>query len=126
MSDETVRELALTRARVPQRIAEAAAARRRPVAALGEGRTFIVAADHSARGMVGTGRHPDAMADRGDLLERLSLALSRPGVTGVLGSPDILEDLLLLGVLDGMAVFGSMNRGGIKGALWEIDDRFTA
>ena len=126
MSDETVRQLALTRAREPERIAEAAAARRRPDAALGEGRTFIVAADHSARGMVGAGGHPGAMADRGDLLERLCLALSRPGVTGVLGSPDILEDLLLLGVLDGMAVFGSMNRGGIKGARWEIDDRFTA
>ena len=97
MSDETVRELALTRAREPERIAEAAAVRRRPDVGLGEGRTFIVAADHSARGMVGAGRHPGAMADRGDLLERLCLALSRPGVTGVLGTPDILEDLLLLG-----------------------------
>jgi len=126
MSDETVRELALTRAREPERIAEAAAARRRPEVALGEGRTLVVAADHSARGMVGTGRHPGAMADRGDLLGRLCLALSRPGVSGVLGSPDILEDLLLLGALDGMSVFGSMNRGGIKGARWEIDDRFTA
>jgi hypothetical protein len=51
--------------------------------------------------------------------------LSRPGVTGVLGSADILEDLLLLGALDGKAVFGSMNRGGLQGAAWEIDDRFT-
>ena len=126
MSDETVRELALTRAREPERIAEAAAVRRRPDVGLSEGRTFIVAADHSARGMVGAGRHPGAMADRGDLLERLCLALSRPGVTGVLGTPDILEDLLLLGALDGMSVFGSMNRGGIKDARWEIDDRFTA
>src|ERR671911_22920 len=126
MSDETVRELALTRAREPERIAEAAAVRRRPEVGLSEGGTFIVAADHSARGMVGAGRHPGAMADRGDLLERLCLALSRPGVTGVLGTPDILEDLLLLGALDGMSVFGSMNRGGIKGARWEIDDRFTA
>ena len=68
MSDETVRELALTRAREPERIAEAAAVRRRPDVGLSEGRTFIVAADHSARGMVGAGRHPGAMADRGDLL----------------------------------------------------------
>ena len=43
-----------------------------------------------------------------------------------MASPDILEDLLLLGVLDGKAVFGSMNRGGLQGAAWEIDDRFTA
>ena len=66
------------------------------------------------------------MADRGDLLDRLVLALSRPGVNGVLGTPDILEDLLLLGALDGKAVFGSMNRGGLAGAAWAIDDRFTA
>ena len=66
------------------------------------------------------------MADRGELLERICLALSRPGVDGVMGTPDILEDLLLLGVLDGKVVFGSMNRGGLTGASWEIDDRFTA
>ena len=52
-------------------------------------------------------------------------ALARPGVTGVLGTADILEDLLLLGALDGKAVFGSMNRGGLAGAAFEIDDRFT-
>ena len=126
MSDDVLRRLATTRARHPERIAAAAAERRRPAAPLGEGPAFIVAADHAARGMVGAGRHPRAMADRGDLLDRLCLALSRPGVTGVLGTPDVIEDLLLLGALDGKAVFGSMNRGGIKGASWEIDDRFTA
>jgi hypothetical protein len=126
VSDETLRRLATLRAREPERIAAAAAVRRRPETSFGDGPTLIVAADHSARGMVGAGRHPGAMADRGDLLERLCLALSRPGVTGVLGTPDILEDLLLLGVLEGKAVFGSMNRGGLKGARWEIDDRFTA
>ena len=54
------------------------------------------------------------------------LALSRPGVNGVLGTPDILEDLLLLGALDDKVVFGSMNRGGLAGATWSLDDRFTA
>jgi hypothetical protein len=52
-------------------------------------------------------------------------ALQRPGVTGVLGTPDILEDLLLLDALDGKVVFGSMNRGGLAGASWTLDDRFT-
>ena len=55
------------------------------------------------------------MADRADLLDRLVLALSRPGVDGVLGTPDVLEDLLLLGALDGKVVIGSMNRGGLAG-----------
>jgi len=116
-----------TRARRPAAIADAAAARRRPPAPLDDdGRAMIIAADHTARGILGAGRRAEAMADRGELLDRIQLALSRPGVTGVMASPDILEDLLLLGVLDGKAVFGTMNRGGLQGAAWEIDDRFTA
>ncbi len=45
---------------------------------------------------------------------------------GVLGSPDVLEELALLGALDGKLAFGTMNRGGIMGARWELDDRMTA
>ena len=65
------------------------------------------------------------MADRGELLDRLAVALSRPGVDGVLGTADILEDLLLLGALEDKVVIGSMNRGGLAGAAFELDDRFT-
>lgn len=65
------------------------------------------------------------MADRADLLERLCVALERPGVDGVLATADILEDLLLLGVLEGKVVMGSLNRGGLAGASFEMDDRFT-
>jgi len=65
------------------------------------------------------------MADRASLLERLCVALDRPGVDGVLGSADVLEDLLLLGALDGKVVIGSMNRGGLADTAFEIDDRFT-
>jgi hypothetical protein len=120
-------QLIETRIHRPEAIAEAAAARRRPASALSEnGTTMIIAVDHPARGMLKAGARPTAMADRGELLERTCLALSRPGVDGVMGTPDILEDLLLLGVLDGKVVFGSMNRGGLTGASWEIDDRFTA
>jgi hypothetical protein len=66
------------------------------------------------------------MADRVDLLTRLCVALARPGVTGVLGTADILEDLLLLDALHDRSVFGSMNRGGLAAADFELDDRFTA
>jgi hypothetical protein len=124
---DALRQVIETRIARPEAIAEAAAARRRPPSPVGpDGRVMVVAADHPARGSLGVAGRPQAMGDRGDLLERLCLALSRPGVTGVLGTPDILEDLLLLGALDGKAVFGSMNRGGLAGAAWEIDDRFTA
>lgn len=125
MPDLTITDLPRVRATRPQAIAEAASRRaRRPL--LGErGRMMIVAADHPARGALGAGPNPMAMANRADLLERLSIALHRPGVDGVLGTPDVLEDLLLLGALEGKVVIGSMNRGGLSGASFELDDRFT-
>jgi DhnA family fructose-bisphosphate aldolase class Ia len=46
-------------------------------------------------------------------------------VDGVLASPDIMDDLLLLGALEGKLLFGSMNRGGLAGFVNEFDDRFT-
>lgn len=121
-----VERIRRVRAEQPHLVREALAARaRRPL--LGrDGRLFIVAADHPARGALGVGRRADAMANRVDLLERLAVALGRPGVDGVLGTADIVEDLALLGVLEGKVVVGSMNRGGLQGAAFEMDDRFTA
>jgi DhnA family fructose-bisphosphate aldolase class Ia len=121
-----IRDLAGVRASDPRRVASLAAARRAPEGLVGStGRLMLVAADHPARGALRAGADPLAMADRGELLERLATALSRPGVDGVLGTADILEDLLLMGVLDDKVVIGSMNRGGLAGTSFEIDDRFT-
>ena len=78
---------------------------------------MIIAADHPARGANGVGDQPLAMGNRISLLERLETALARPGVDGLLASPDILEDLLLLGALEGKVAIGSMNRGGLQGAV---------
>jgi DhnA family fructose-bisphosphate aldolase class Ia len=125
MRDELRLRLIEARAQDPGVIAAAAARRpRRPL--LGEtGRLMIIAADHTARGMLGVGRDPMAMENRFDLLDRLMVALSRPGVDGVLGTADIIEDLLLLGALDNKIAVGSMNRGGLLGSAFEMDDRFT-
>jgi hypothetical protein len=123
---DQLRTILDVRARRPQAIAEAAGRRKRRAALLGDdNRLFIIAADHPARGALRVGERPMAIADRADLLERMSLALSRPGVDGVLGTADVIEDLLLLGVLDDKVVVGSMNRGGLAGTVFEIDDRFT-
>ena len=63
---------------------------------------FIVAADHTARGDGRRpGHDPHAMADRRSMLDRLLTALDNPRVDGVLASADIMEDLVLLGALDG-------------------------
>ena len=124
MSD--LADLLAVRVQEPGRVAELATARRRPAGLVGQtGRLLLVAADHPARGALRAGSDPLAMADRWELLRRLAIALSRPGVDGVLGTADILEDLLLLGALEDKVVIGSMNRGGLAGTVFEIDDRFT-
>ena len=131
------------RAHAPEKVLELARKRRRrplllPYEQLNSGipggtRLFLLAVDHPARGVVGVGADPLRMADRRDLLSRLSIALSRPGVDGLLATPDIIDDLLLLGsltsdssLLDNKVVFGSMNRGGLAGSAWELDDPITA
>jgi hypothetical protein len=122
-----VTEVLEARLRRPDAIAAAAATRRRPKSLFGEhGKLMIIAADHPARGALRAGSDPMAMANRVELLDRICTALNRPGVNGVLGTPDILEDLLLLGELHDKVVIGSMNRGGLAGTAFEIDDRFTA
>ena len=114
------------RAREPDRIAAAWDERALRPLLRADGRLLLVAADHPARGALGVRSDAMAMASRSDLLARLVTALERPGVDGVLGTSDVLDDLLLLGALEGKVVIGSMNRGGLQGAAWELDDRFTA
>ncbi|GII30008.1 class I fructose-bisphosphate aldolase [Planotetraspora mira] len=121
-----IAELTEIRVREPGRITEGWAARRRRELVGEDGRLLIVAADHPARGALGVRDDRHAMASRSNLLERLATALSRPGVDGVLGTPDILDDLLLMGALDDKVAIGSMNRGGLQGSVFELDDRFTA
>ena len=126
MNAENLGRIVETRVHRPEAIAEAAGRRKRRTRTVGPaGRLFVVAADHTARGVLGAGTDRDAMRDRATLLERLCIALSRPGVDGVLGTADVVEDLLLLGALDDKVVIGSMNRGGLAGTVFEIDDRFT-
>ncbi|MDO4252980.1 MAG: deoxyribose-phosphate aldolase [Rothia sp. (in: high G+C Gram-positive bacteria)] len=109
----------------PQAIERAAAQRKHHAGIRYGQQNFILAADHPARGALSVRDKALAMADRRDLLDRLQIALQNPAVDGILASPDILDDLLLLGALDGKLIFGSMNRGGLSGLVNEIDDRFT-
>lgn len=114
-----------TRLQDPGAVLRAAQARRPHPGLDARTQNFIVAADHPARGALAVGSDQMAMADRFDLLDRLQVALANPAVDGVLASPDILDDLLLLGALEGKLIFGSMNRGGLAGSANEINDRFT-
>lgn len=120
---ESLRDL---RAHRPEEIVDVLSRRRRRRVVDESGRLMLIAADHPARGSLGVRGNSTAMADRYDLLSRLVTALGRPGVDGVLGTADILEDLALLGALENKVVIASMNRGGLQGASFELDDRFTA
>ena len=114
------------RASDPGAIARALAERKRRPLLVGDKRLFILAADHPARGSLGVREDGMAMADRYDLLERLAVGLQNPLVDGFLGTADLVEDLALMGSLENKIVVGSMNRGGLKSAVFEMDDRFTA
>lgn len=94
----------------------------------------IVAADHPARGSTAVGEDAYAMADRRDLLARLVYVLQSEWLDGILGSIDLLEDLLILhelsktggkGLLDEKVMIASLNRGGHPGTAWELDDPIT-
>lgn len=123
---ETHRALIEARIFEPESFIRPLVDRKRRTIAGNDGNLLILASDHTARGKISLGSDPLAMADRYTLLERLVGALAAPGVDGVLASADILEELAWLGALDNKLAIGTMNRGGVLGASWEIDDRLSA
>jgi len=121
----SISELNEIRSRDPQRIKRLFVDRRKRELFGPDGRLMIIACDHPARAALSAAGRATAMASRTDLLDRLVTALTRPGVDGLLATADIAEDLLLLGVLEEKLVFASMNRGGLQGSVFEMDDRNT-
>ena len=67
---------------------------------------LIIAADHPARGALAVAGDRFAMASRRDLLDRFAVAISNPLVDGLLGTPALIEDLALTGLLEGKIVVG--------------------
>jgi hypothetical protein len=123
LSFEQIKEL---RASDPGAIAKSLKNRKRRALIQGDGNLFLLAADHPARGALAVNGNPSAMGSRKELLARFATALENPKVDGVLGTPDVIEELVLMGLLEGKIAVGSMNRGGLKGSSFEFDDRYTA
>src|SRR5579863_3397146 len=100
-----------------------------------DGKLNILAADHPARRVTKVGDDALAMADRRDYLARILRVLISDKVDGLMATMDILEDLLALDgllleaggtpVLDRKVLIASLNRGGLAGASWELDDPIT-
>jgi hypothetical protein len=99
------------------------------------GKLNILAADHPARNVTKVGSEPLAMADRRDYLARILRVLSSERLDGIMATMDILEDLLSIDgflrqagaptLLDNRLLIASLNRGGLAGSSWELDDPMT-
>jgi len=135
LPDTLLEGLTATRIGDPEHAFRVAAVRIRRDQLAPTGRLNILAADHPARNVTQVGANPLAMADRRDYLARILRVLSSARVDGVMATMDILEDLLAIDgflraaraetLLDNKLLIASLNRGGLAGASWEIDDPLT-
>ena len=126
----------LTEVRVtdPECSLRAAKARKRRNLTL-DGKLNILAADHPARRVTKVGDDALRMADRQGYLARIVRVMQSAVVDGVMATMDVLEDLLILhhlileaggpGLLDNRLLIASLNRGGLAGTSWEMDDPIT-
>lgn len=135
LSDAAMARLTGVRIADPECPWRAAQARLRRDTLAPAGRLNILAADHPARRVTKVGANPIAMADRRDYLARIVRVLSAGAIDGLMATMDILEDLLILdflvqqgggpSLLDHKVLIGSLNRGGLAGTVWELDDPIT-
>ncbi|HEX8285882.1 MAG TPA: hypothetical protein VF588_21170 [Pyrinomonadaceae bacterium] len=126
---EQVTELRVSDPELPMRVARE---RRRRASVAPKGRLNILASDHPARRVTRVGGEPFRMADRGEYLARTLRVLQSEVVDGVLATMDIIEDLLVIhelmkraggpAFLDEKLLVASLNRAGLLGSAWEIDD----
>ncbi|MFM7651002.1 MAG: hypothetical protein ACKO6O_08430 [Acidimicrobiaceae bacterium] len=126
ITDKQYNELIQARLKSPESFKKALVSRKRRKLVGNDGRLLIVAADHTARGIISAGSEKYIIANRRLLLDRLVRSLSNPNVDGVLASADVVEELAWLGALESKLVFGTMNRGGYLGTTWGLDDPMTA
>jgi len=132
LSDSVITRITDTRVNDPEFPFRAASARMRRQHLTYDGRLNILAADHPARMVTKVGADPLAMTDRHEYLARILRALIGNGVDGIMATMDILEDLLSIDgfmresggppLLDDKLLIPSLNRGGLLGSVWEMDD----
>ena len=119
----------------PGRSLDLAGNRLRRKALAADGKLNILAADHPARRVTKVGDNPLGMANRRDYIARVARVLASSSVDGIMGTMDVLEDLLILddltrsergsSLLDEKLLLVSLNRGGLAGTAWELDDPVT-
>jgi DhnA family fructose-bisphosphate aldolase class Ia len=135
VTDQEWKQLCDFRLYEPEVITREAALRVRRETVAPDGRLAIIAADHPGRGNTRILEDEFRMGDRPELISRV-VAVLQGGLDGVMATPDLIEDLLALsalrrsaagrGLLDGKVIVGCMQRGGLPGSAFEMDDRFTS
>ena len=116
----------------PEYAFRVAKSRVRRAALTSDGKLNILAADHPARRVTAVGGSSLGMADRHDYLTRIVRVMMGADVDGVMATMDIIEDLLILDELFGdnrflkeKLLIASLNRGGLAGSSWEMNDPMT-
>ena len=132
---QTFEEITQIRVARPRVVEQEARSRRRRRELTRDGRLVLVALDHPARGVTRIRDRDLAMGDRHALLARALRLMADPDLDGVVATPDILEELLILShierrkggrsFLDDRILVGTMNRGGLADTAFEMDDAFT-
>ena len=130
------RKITEVRVDTPEMIEDSATRRKRRQKLTSDGKLAILACDHPARGITKSGSDPLLMGNRQEYLGRSLRVISSPEFDGVMGTTDIIEDLLIVdqlvvdrggeSFLDNKILIGCMNRGGLSGSSFEMDDRFTS
>jgi hypothetical protein len=122
-----ITDLRINRPDVPLKISRM---RRRRKDLTTDGRLTLLAADHPARMVTRIGDEELRMGDRREFLSGIARVMACSPFDGLLGTADVLDDVFYLenmirgkrSIVDGKVLIGSVNRGGLSGAAFELDD----
>jgi hypothetical protein len=91
----------------------------------------LIAADHPARNVTNVQNDPILMGDRQQYIGRIARCLIDERVDGIMTTPDIMDDLMILNrmykdaggksFIDNKILVGCTNRGGLSGSMYEMD-----
>ena len=133
---ELFQEITEVRVHTPEVIFEEAQQRKQRDELTHNGKMLILAVDHPGRRVTNIREDPLRMGDRYEYLGRAARVLVGSAFDGVMGTPDFIEDLLILNYLvkqrggedflGERLLMGCMNRGGLIDTVFEMHDTYTA
>lgn len=130
LNDDVFRKLNEIKAFHPEVVLKETANREKP--GFPHKRLVFAAADHNARMINEYKGNPIGLSNRREYLTRLVRMLQSDSVDGVEATSDIIEELIIINkirkdagekdFLKGKMLVGTVNRGGLKNTIWEMDD----